>query len=64
MEYTAIGDVVNVASRLEALARPGQTLLIETVCKGAGDSFEYQTLGLQALRGKAEKTELFELLRS
>jgi adenylate cyclase len=64
MEYTAIGDVVNTAARLESLARPGQTLLTDAVMKAAGDAFEYQSLGEQMLRGKSTKTELFELVTS
>lgn len=64
MEYTAIGDVVNVAARLEGMARPGQTLLTGAVVKGAGDTFEFASLGAQALRGKSEKTEVFELVVS
>jgi adenylate cyclase len=62
MEYTAIGDVVNVAARLESMARPGQTLLTGICAKGAGDRFEYAPLGAQMLRGKSEKVEVYELV--
>jgi adenylate cyclase len=61
MEFTAIGDVINIAARLETLARPGQTLLTQEVVSGAGDKFEYASLGMQALRGKSDKVEIFEL---
>jgi class 3 adenylate cyclase len=61
MEYTAIGDVVNVASRLEGLARPGQTLVTSEVLKNAGEDFGARSLGPQPLRGKREPVEVFEL---
>jgi class 3 adenylate cyclase len=61
MEYTAIGDTVNVAARLEALARPGQTLLTAAVRQAAGDAFASSSLGAHPLRGKQKPIEVFEL---
>jgi adenylate cyclase len=61
MEYTAIGDVVNVAARLERLAQPGQTLLTAEVLALAGDGFEAAPLGAHPLRGKKQPVEIFEL---
>ena len=62
MEFTAVGDVVNVASRLETLARPGQTLVTAAVAAGAGERFEFHSLGLHPLRGKAHSVEVLEVL--
>jgi class 3 adenylate cyclase len=62
MEYTAIGDVVNVAARLEALARPGQTLVTEATVSGAGADFSFAPLGEQPIRGKRAAVLVSELL--
>jgi class 3 adenylate cyclase len=61
MEYTAIGDVVNVAARLEAIARPGQTLLTRETAQAAGDDFSYAPMGEHPLRGKQKPVEILEL---
>ncbi|MFO0557637.1 MAG: adenylate/guanylate cyclase domain-containing protein [Polyangiales bacterium] len=63
MDYTAIGDVVNVAARLEALARPGQTLVTGDAAKAAGESFEFHPLGEHPLRGKEQSVAILELVR-
>jgi class 3 adenylate cyclase len=61
MEYTAIGDVVNVAARLEGLARPGQTLVTSEVVDRAGDGFDVGAIGEHPLRGKRQPVRVFEL---
>ena len=61
MEYTAIGDAVNVAARLEAIARPQQILLTEQTKEAAGEGFSYTEIGERTLAGHETPTRLFEL---
>ncbi len=62
MEFTAIGDTVNTAARLENLAQAGQTLVSAEVARAAGDAYELRALGPHPVRGKREPVELFELV--
>ena len=61
MEYTAIGDVVNVAARLETRARPQQILVSRSTRDAAGDQFEFHELGRHQLAGRSSDIELFEV---
>ncbi len=61
MEYTVIGDTVNVAARLETLARPGQILMTAETVAEVEDEFECVSLGMHALQGREHTIELFML---
>lgn len=62
MEYTVIGDTVNVAARLESIARPSQILITRATAEAVGDAFETRELGPRELSGRAKPVELFEVL--
>lgn len=64
MEYTVIGDVVNVAARLEAIARPNQVLLAEATREMAREDFEIHYLGERAVTGRKAVTKVYELMVS
>lgn len=64
MEYTVIGDVVNVAARLEAIARPNQVLLADTTREMAQEKFEIHFLGERAVTGRKALTKVYELIVS
>jgi class 3 adenylate cyclase len=54
MDYTAIGDTINTASRLESAAEPGTVYLSEATRRAAQDYFEFEPLGELSLKGKGE----------
>lgn len=61
MDYTAIGDTVNTASRLEANAKAGQILISEAVLDAVGDRIETSCIGSLSLKGKKKTVETYQL---
>ncbi len=61
MEYTVIGDTVNLAARLEAIARPQQILISEATRTEAGDLFDYVKLRAHRIAGRREVVQLYEV---
>lgn len=61
MEFTVIGDTVNVASRFSALAKGGQILLTRSALDELGTGSLCSALPKEVIKGKAEKMEIFEV---
>jgi len=62
MDYTAIGDVVNVASRLCAAATPNQILVSAATQAEIGSELPTRKLDPVKVKGKTEPIEVFEVL--
>jgi predicted ATPase/class 3 adenylate cyclase len=63
MDYTAIGDTTNLASRMETLARPGSVLVSANTHRLTRDYFDFNSLGEVSVKGKEKPQEVYELLR-
>lgn len=64
MDYTAIGDTVNTAERLESIAKGGQVLLSEEMYERVKQHFHTEFLGEHTLKGKQEKIRVFLVEKS
>ncbi len=62
MEFTAIGDVVNTADRLEKIAQTNQILITRSVYEQIKIPGKIKPFGRFALRGKNQEIDVFEVL--
>ena len=62
MDYTAIGDTVNTAARLESNAKRGQVLISEHIYQRVKDRVKVQEIGEIPLKGKSQGVCVYELL--
>jgi len=64
MDYTALGDTTNLASRMQSTASPGTVLVSTDTQKLAKDFFKFDPLGKVNVKGKKEPLTTYELIEA
>jgi len=62
LDYTVIGDAVNMAQRLQSLAKPGQILISEASYQKVKESFQFNNVGEMNLKNKSVPVMTYEVL--
>ncbi len=62
VEYTAMGDAVNVAARLQTLAEPGAILIGGSTWSHVVDRFEVRPLGAVDVKGRSASVTAYEVI--
>lgn len=62
LDYTVIGDTVNVASRLQNAATENQILISEGCFQQVKDSFKCREVGLLSLKNKKHSIQAYEVI--
>jgi len=60
-EYTALGDAVNVAARVQTSAAPGTVVVATNTQRFVTDAFDFEDRGAVELKGKAEPVQLYRV---
>jgi class 3 adenylate cyclase/tetratricopeptide (TPR) repeat protein len=60
--YTVIGETVNLAARLESLARPSSILVSSRIYQQTHGLFNYQSMGMTQIKGVAEPMAVYEAI--
>ena len=62
LDYTVIGDVVNIAQRLQSAAKQNQILINESCFEKVKESFNCQKVGEVSLKNKSNPMTVYEVM--
>ena len=62
VEFKAVGDTVNLASRMEGLAEPGTTYVTEETFKLTEGLFRFEALGEKNVKGKEAPVKVYRVI--
>jgi class 3 adenylate cyclase len=62
VEFKAVGNTVNLASRMEGLAEPGATYVTEDTFKLTEGFFRFEALGKKEVKGKEEPVNVYRVI--
>lgn len=62
LDYTVIGDAVNLSQRLQTVAKPNQIILSEAAYERVKESFHCEPVGEVVLKNKANPVRVYEVV--
>jgi class 3 adenylate cyclase/tetratricopeptide (TPR) repeat protein len=62
IEFKAVGDTVNIASRVQELAEPGSILVTEETIRRVEGFFRFEALGDKQLKGRVEPIGVYRIV--
>ncbi len=62
VEFKAVGDTVNLASRMESLAEPGTTYVSDDTFKLTEGLFRFESLGEKEIKGKEKPLKVYQVI--
>jgi class 3 adenylate cyclase/tetratricopeptide (TPR) repeat protein len=62
VEFKAVGDTVNLASRMEGLAEPGTTYVSDQTFRLTEGLFRFEALGEKQVKGKEERVKAYRVI--
>lgn len=63
LEYTAIGDSVNIAARICSLAQGGEVLITESTKRNLKSKYKIEYVGEKEVRGKTQKVRVYRVIK-
>jgi class 3 adenylate cyclase len=62
LDYTVIGDSVNLAQRLQSAAKAGQIIITEEIYQKVKESFSCEKIGEVTLKNKAKAVTIYQVI--
>ena len=62
VQFTAVGDTINMAARMEQLAEPGTTYVTEDTFKLTEGFFRFEALGEKEIKGKEKPMTVYQVI--
>lgn len=64
VEFKAVGDTVNLASRMESMAEPGTTYVTHDTFRLTEGFFRFESFGEKSVKGKEEPVRVYRVVSS